>query len=300
MTARLEGLIAAPHTPFAESGELRLDAVEPLAAHLAAVGVAGAFVAGTTGEGLSMSVDERQALAAAWGPAARKHGLKLVVHVGAAARCDAMALADHARRIEADAVAAMGPPYFRPATVDDLVAFCEPIAAAAGALPFYYYHIPDWTGVRLPMTELLRRGRERIATLRGLKFTSSDLAEFQLCARLDSGVFDILFGCDEMMLAALALGARGFVGSTYNFAAPLYQRIRAAFEGGDLATAQMLQEKSARMVKEIAALGFLAASKRLMRLVGVDCGPVRSPLADVAPEQIAELAETLRKLEAIG
>jgi N-acetylneuraminate lyase len=299
MTDRLEGLIVAPHTPFAESGQLRLAAVEPLAAHLAANGVAGAFIAGTTGEGLSMSVAERQALAEAWGPAARKHGLRLVVHVGAAAQCDAIALAEHARRIEADAIAAMGPPYFRPATVDDLVGFCKPVAAAAGGLPFYYYHIPDWTGVRLPMDAFLRRGCKRIPTLRGLKFTSSDLAQYQLCRRLDGGAFDILFGSDEIMLAALAVGARGFVGSTYNFAAPLYRRIRAAFEAGDFATAQALQETSVEMVGQIAALGFLSASKRLMRYVGVDCGPVRSPLADVPSPLLDKLAESLRKLGAI-
>ncbi|MEX2187382.1 MAG: dihydrodipicolinate synthase family protein [Pirellulales bacterium] len=300
MTDRLEGLIAAPHTPFAENGKLQLDGVEPLAAHLAATGVAGAFIAGTTGEGLSMSVDERRSMAEAWGPAARKHGLRLVVHVGAAAQCDAIALAEHARRVEADAIAAMGPPYYRPATVDDLVTFCEPIAAAAGSLPFYYYHIPDWTGVRLPMDAFLRRGRDRIATLRGLKFTSSDLAQYQLCARTDGGAFDILFGSDEIMLAALAVGARGFVGSTYNFAAPLYHRIRAAFEAGDFPAAAALQETSVRMVGEIAALGFLAASKRLMRCVGVDCGPVRSPLADVDSSRVEALAGTLRTLGAIA
>ncbi len=295
----LDGLIAAPHTPFAENGQLRLEGVEPLAAHLAATGVAGAFIAGTTGEGLSMSVDERRALAEAWAPAASKHGLRLVVHVGAAAQCDAVALAEHAKSVKADAIAAMGPPYYRPATVDDLVAFCVPIAAAGGSLPFYYYHIPDWTGVRLPMDAFLRQGRERIATLRGLKFTSSDLAQYQLCARLDGGAFDILFGSDEIMLAALAVGTRGFVGSTYNFAAPLYHRVRKAFEAGDFAAARALQETSVRMVGEIAALGFLAASKRLMRYVGVECGPVRSPLADVPAEKIAALAASLEKLGAI-
>jgi N-acetylneuraminate lyase len=300
-SAPLTGLIAAPFTPFDESGHLRLAGVEAIAAHLARNRVAGAFIAGTTGEGLSMSVAERRDLAAAWREAARKHHMKLVVHVGAAAQCDAVVLAEHAREIKADAVAAMGPPYYRPACVDDLVTFCEPIAAASGELPFYYYHIPDWTGVRLPMDQFLRRGRERIANLRGLKFTHNDLAMFQLCARLDGGgAFDILFGSDEIMLAALSLGARGFVGSTYNFAAPLYHRIRAAFDAGDWLTAQTLQEKSVRMVNELAALGFLAASKRLMASLGVDCGPVRSPLCDVSPADRDALARRLRNLEAVA
>lgn len=295
----LTGLIAAPFTPFDESGRLRLAGVEPIAAHLAANRVAGAFVAGTTGEGLSMSVDERRELATAWSEAARNHRVKLIVHVGAAAQCDAVALAAHACEIGADAVAAMGPPYFRPTTVDDLVGFCEPIAAACGPLPFYYYHIPDWTGVRLPMDQFLARGRERIANLRGLKFTHNDLAMFQLCTRLDGGAFDILFGSDEIMLAALALGARGFVGSTYNFAAPLYHRILAAFDAGDWPTARALQEKSVRLVNELCARRFLPAAKRLMAVVGVDCGPVRPPLADISVADRGALARQLHEFEAI-
>jgi N-acetylneuraminate lyase len=166
-------------------------------------------------------------------------------------------------------------------------------------LRFYYYHIPDWSGVRLPMDAFLRVGKERIANLRGLKFTSSDLAQFQLCARMDGGAFDILFGSDEIMLAAMAVGARGFVGSTYNFAAPLYHRIRTAFEAGDWATAQLLQEKSVLAVNTIAPYGFLGAAKRMMAKLGVDCGPVRSPLADVAPDVGEKLAKSLRELGAI-
>jgi N-acetylneuraminate lyase len=299
-TAPLTGLIAAPFTPFDESGKLRLAGVDAIAAHLAANNVTGAFIAGTTGEGLSMSVEERRDLATAWREAASKHQVKLVVHVGAAAQCDAVALAEHARSIKADALAAMGPPYYRPTTVDDLVTFCEPIAAASGELPFYYYHIPDWTGVRLPMDQFLESGRQRMPNLRGLKFTHNDLAMFQLCARLDGGAFDILFGSDEIMLAALALGARGFVGSTYNFAAPLYHRIRAAFEAGDWPSAQALQEKSVRMVNELGVQGFLRSAKRLMGSLGVDCGAVRSPLRDISTSDREVLFGRLREFGAIS
>src|SRR5438067_649712 len=82
---------------------------------------------------------------------------------------------------------------------------------------------------------------DRIPNLAGLKFTNSDLATFQRLLRLRDGRFDVVWGFDEYLLAALALGAEGAVGSTYNFAAPLYHRIIAALAKGDLAAARAEQ-----------------------------------------------------------
>ena len=114
----------------------------------------------------------------------------------------------------------------------------HPIAAEAEPLPFYFYDIPGMTGVRLRMSEFLYQARFRIPTLCGLKYSNDDLLELQECVRLDHGAFDVLFGSDECLLAGLCLGIRGAVGSTYNFAAPVYQRLIKAFEKHDLETAR--------------------------------------------------------------
>ena len=134
----------------------------------------------------------------------------------------------------AAAVAVMSPSYFKPATIQDLVDFCAPIAAEAEPLPFYFYDIPGMTGVRLKMSEFLYQARFQIPTLCGLKYSNDDLLELQECVRLDNGAFDVLFGSDECLLAGLCLGIRGAVGSTYNFAAPVYQRLMKAFDKHDL------------------------------------------------------------------
>jgi N-acetylneuraminate lyase len=104
---------------------------------------------------------------------------------------------------------------------------------------------------------------------------------------------DVLFGVDEMLLAAVALGVRGCVGSTYNFAAPLYKRMLAAFDVGDFRLARELQRKSVELVRAIEANGGLAANKEMMRLVGVDCGPVRPPLAPIEPADAERLSGQL-------
>ena len=120
-------LIAATYTPFDAAGRLMLGVIPRLAAHLAASGVDGVFIGGTTGESLSLTVAERISLADAWVGPAREHGLKLMVHVGASAIADAVALAAHADGLGVEAISAMAPSYFKPATVADLAA-SEPVA----------------------------------------------------------------------------------------------------------------------------------------------------------------------------
>lgn len=292
----LTGLVAAPHTPMKTDGSLNLEAVEPLAAHLLRHNITGAFIAGTTGEGHSLTVEERARLARRWSEVLRGTPMKLIVHVGHNCLGDARTLAAGAESLGVDAIAALAPSYFRPATVTDLVDCCAAIATAAPATPFYYYDIPVWTGVALPMDVFLAEAAERIPTLAGIKYTNPDLARFQRCRRHDGGAFDILHGSDETLLAGLALGARGAVGSTYNFAAPIYHRIMRAFAERDLETARAEQERSVRLVQAIGRYGYSAAAKAVMSLVGVDCGPPRLPLRALEGEQVAALRDDLERL----
>lgn len=292
----LVGLIAAPHTPMHGDGRLRLEVVEQQVDRLVETGVAGAFVGGTTGESLSLTVDERIALTETWAGASRDRGLKLIAHVGGNCLPDAQRLAADAERHGVDAIAAFAPSFFRPSSAKQLVHFGAAIASHAPNTPFYFYDIPSMTSVRLPTVELLVHGATQIPTLAGIKYTNNDLVQLQNCLQYDRGRFDILFGCDEALLAGLSLGARGAVGSTYNFAAPLYHRVIRAFEAGDLAEAQRQQARAVQMVETIAAFGFISASKSVMAMIGIDCGPARSPLAPLSPGQENELRDRLEKI----
>lgn len=289
MDPRLTGLIPAVHTPLHPDGSLHVELVERQAERFLRQNLTGVFVAGTTGECHSLSVDERLQLAQRWVDVASGTPLRVLVHVGHNSLPDAVELARHAAEIGADGVAAMAPSYFRPASVGDLLDFCVPVADAAGELPFYYYDIPGMTGVHFPSVEVLRQGAPRMSNLRGVKFSNPDIRQMQACVELEDGRFDVLFGSDEALLAGLTLGARGAVGSTYNFAAPLYQQLLAAFDQGDLLEARRLQWKSARLVDTLARYGFMAASKWTMSLLDLDCGPVRPPLRALTPDQQQQL-----------
>ena len=103
------------------------------------------------------------------------------------------------------------------------------------------------------------------------------------------------FGRDELLLSALELGARGAVGSTYNYAAPLYQALIAASDQGDRSRAAELQALAVRMIDAFRECGTrsLPAFKWFMSQVGIQCGPVRLPLYDPSREQIATLETNL-------
>ena len=172
----LTGLISAPYTAFHKDGSLNLNLIEAQAHSLIASGVSGAFVCGTTGEGASMTLQERMAVAARWCEVAGSD-LKVIVHVGHTALGDCQALAKHAAGIGAAAVGCMAPFFFKPSKVEDLVLFCAEVAATVPQTPFYYYQIPSMTGVGLPVADFLRRASDTIPNLVGIKFTHENLME---------------------------------------------------------------------------------------------------------------------------
>lgn len=296
----ITGLVAATHTPFHSDGSLNLAIVEKQAAHLIHTGVQSAFIGGTTGESHSLSLAERLDLAQRWMEVTKGSALKVIVHVGANCLGDVAALAAQAEKLGADAISALAPSYFKPRSVASLVDCCVQITSAAPSTPFFLYDIPSFTGISLSMPEFLSVGKERLPTLAGIKFTNPDGMMFQQCLHHSEGAFSILWGTDECLLAGLALGATGAVGSTYNFAAPIYQRILAAFEKHDLAGARAQQKRSVELVARLASVGYMGAAKCVMKILGVDVGPARLPHGNLDAAQEKALQADLETMGLLG
>jgi N-acetylneuraminate lyase len=296
MHGKLSGLVAAAFTPMRADGSLNLAMVKPIVEYLVASGAGGLYVCGSTGEGPLLTAEERKATAAAYVEAAAGR-LPVVVQVGHSSVVEARELASHAQAIGADATSAVAPYYFKPDSVEALVDCLAEIAGGAPKLPFYYYHIPEVTGVNIDPVELLRQVPAKVPNFAGIKFTASTINEFQALLAAEGGRFCILFGRDEMLLSGLAAGAPGAVGSTYNFALPLYRRIVAAFERGDMNEARRCQGLSVAMIRVIVRYRGLAGLKAAMGLVGLECGPNRLPLVTLSP---AEREKMRRELEDLG
>ena len=133
-----------------------------------------------------------------------------------------------------------------------------------------FHHLPV---LNLSMPQFLEQARDRIPTLAGLKFTNADLMSYQLRLRADDGAWDVPYGLDEHALGALAMGARGAVGSGYNFAAPIYLRLIAAFERGDLPAAREEQFRGVRLIQTFVRYGYMAAAKATTSMLGANVGP---------------------------
>lgn len=296
MNYRLTGLIAATYTPLDSHGRLNLEPVPRIVDRLVAEGIRGLYVCGSTGEGMSLAGVERRQVAEAYTKAAAGR-VPVIIQVGHNSIAEAVELAKHAQGIGADVISATAPSYFKVGSIEILTDCMAEIAAAAPDLPFYYYHIPTLTGAALDMPDFLQAAGSRIPNLVGIKYTSPTVFEYQSCLELDGGRFDIPWGCDEMLLSALIAGAQAAIGSTYNIAAPLYQRIIAAYEAGQLVEARQLQSLSVQMVRTIAQWPFHSAMKEILKMLGEDCGSCRLPQPRLSSEQTTDLRAAL---DAIG
>lgn len=294
MKQKITGQIAAPFTPMNADGSVNFPMIPKLAHALANGGVNGAFICGTTGEGFSLSTNERLQIAEHWVKTAPRD-LCVIVHVGHLTLGDSQTLAAHADKIGAAAFATIGPTFFKAANVDQLVDYCAKIAEAAPKLPFYYYHIPVMTGIELPIFEFLKAASKRIPNLAGIKFTHENLMDYSRCLNFENGRFNVLFGRDEILLASLAMGAPGAVGSTYNYMAPIYNRVIDAFKKGDMKAARKFQSQAIEVIAIMSRRGGLPAGKAMMKMIGLDCGPVRSPLQNLSAETIKTFEQELKQ-----
>lgn len=287
-------LIAAPFTPFFRDGSLNIGILEKYATRLVADGVAGVFVCGTTGEGMSLSQSERKAVAEAWKIVAGDR-LSVIVHVGHPSLEEAGDLARHADRIGADAIATIGPVFFSPSSTAELVMMCRAIAAYSER-PFYYYHMPAMCRVPWPAGSFFERMAEAIPTFAGMKFTHEDISDFGKCLELAGDRHEVLFGRDEMLLSGIRRGARAAVGSTYNFWAPIYHSIWRTFVEHKVGEAEALQERCLKGIEIMIRYGGLPAIKAVLAESGIDCGPTRLPMKPLLDEEAQSLTREVRAI----
>jgi N-acetylneuraminate lyase len=296
----ITGIVPAVYTPMHEDGSINFDMIMPIVEFLLHDSVSALYVCGSTGEGPSLSTDERVAVTDAYLEAVADR-LPVIVQVGHNSLKQAYRLAKHAQKSGAAAISAVPPTYFKIDSLDVLLNCLGEITSGAPDLPFYYYHIPRLTAVQIDVVEFLRLGAQSLPTLHGVKYSTFTMWEFQGCIDLDDGRFNMLFGSDEMLLSGLVVGAHGAVGSTYNFAAPLYNRIIAAFKRDDIKEARRLQGLSVKMIQPLNKHGSLNSNspslKAMMKLVGLDCGPMRLPHIALSPDKVGALR---RDMEEIG
>jgi len=274
---KINGLIAATFAAYNEDGTINLKIIPAIVDKMIADRLSGVFICGTNGEGPNLTIEERMSIAEAYVKAADKRILVLV-HVGHSSIAECRKLAAHAEQIGADAISSVAAFYFKPTSVRNLVKCMGQIASAAPNTPFYYYNIPALTGVAMDMVAFLEEAEQVIPNLAGIKYTASTLHEYQACLNYKDGKFDILFGYDEMLLPALSVGAKGAIGSTYTFAAPIYHQIIKLYHEGKQELAAKWQLHSVNMVRCLVKYPPIPAQRAIMQIGGMELGDCRLPL----------------------
>ena len=202
----IKGALAAALTPLRDGGAaLDEDAFRPYLDFLVEGGLDGILALGTTGEGILLSVDERKRAAELF-IAASENRLQVAVHCGAQTTADTVALVEHAAAAGADAIAVIGPPYFK-LDADALFEHFRTAAAACPQVPFYLYEFEATSGYPIPL-EVIDRLRSEAPNLSGLKVSDSpfDKVEPYLIEGLD-----VFVGAEALLADGLEAGAAGAV-----------------------------------------------------------------------------------------
>ncbi|MFV0591434.1 MAG: dihydrodipicolinate synthase family protein [Draconibacterium sp.] len=295
---KFNGLIAAPFIPMDEKGEVSYEKIPDYVGLLEKNKVVGAFINGSTGEGVSLSQKEKMQITEEWVKAASdKKELKIINLIGGTSYKECIENAKHSEECGVDAIAMLAPYYFKPGSGGQLAEFCAKVAEAIPELPFYFYHIPVLSGCYVSMYDFLQEAASMIPNLAGIKYTHEDFMDFQSCLNFENGKYDMLWGRDENLLSALVLGARGGVGSTFNYAAPLYYQLIEAFDIGDLEKARKLQQQSIDMIRLLGKYGGIATGKAYMRYIGFECGEFRLPVKNMSSEAYKQFEKDVQKLQ---
>lgn len=294
---KYEGIVAAPFTPMDKAGNINYDIIRPYYGFLEKNGVTGAFINGSTGEGASLTQKEKKLQAEKWAECYKSGGrVRIINLVGGTSYRECIENAIFSYEIGVSAIAIVAPYYYKPADAGQLADFCTKIGESVPEMPVYFYHIPFLTGVNIPVISFLEKISGSLPNFAGIKYTHEDFMDFQDCLSYRNKTYDLLWGSDECLLPALSIGCQGGVGSTYNYAAPLYLDLIRAFNSGNLDEAQHLQLLSIKMVSLLGKYGGIATGKAFMKYVGLDCGEFRSPVKNMSHVLYSEFVKDVKAL----
>jgi N-acetylneuraminate lyase len=215
----------------------------------------------------------------------------VIVHVGAVATADAVALAAHAQQAGADAVAAI-PPFYYNVGFQAIKEHYQQIAAAS-TLPLYLYYIPGSTGVIVNADQMWELCQ--IPNVRGFKYTSFDMYLLEQILARAGGTLNVFSGPDQLFAPMLTVGVDGAIGSTYNVLAQHYVKLYDAFCAGDVDRARRLQSQANRVIEVWTTHGGMPALKEMMRMIGFDCGYCRRPFRRLSDTEIVTLRAALEQ-----
>lgn len=288
---KLTGIMPALITPYmADNHSINIKAAEALMDYQLSQGADGFYVLGATGEGLVMNRENRELMCET---AVRHvaHRKPVVIHVAAMNMEDTIALAKHAERVGADAIAAV-PPSFYYYSAEDILEYYKKIAASVTIPLIVYYHPSAQRNIS---PALLAKAFE-IDNVTGVKWSVGNFFEMMQLKDMTQGDMNIINGPDEMLCCGLMAGADAGIGSTYNVMLPQYLKIYDCVKSGRNAEALEVQLLVNRVVALMIEYEVIPAVKYTAQLMGFDVGDASFPMASLTDESKREYAKRLKGL----
>ena len=275
-------VLTAMVTPFRPDGGLDLDGVQRLATYLVDAGNHGLVVSGTTGESPTTTDSEKDTVLRATLEAVGDRA-QVVAGAGTNDTRHSIELAQAAEKAGAHGVLVVTPYYSKPPQSGLLQHFTA-VADATG-LPMLMYDIPHRTGVAIETETMLRLAEHpRIVAVKDAKGDLS--ATSAVLARSDLVYYS---GDDVLTLPLLAVGAAGVVGVATHVATPRIAAMVAAYLGGEVDRARQLHYELMPVFVGMFRTQGAILTKAALNHLGLPCGPMRLPLPDATPQQVAQL-----------
>ena len=288
----LSGILAAVTTPFTADGSAVDEAALTAQAEwLIAAGIHGLVPCGTTGEFGVLSPEEHRRVIELYVAAAAGR-VPVIAGVGALSTAAAIALAQDAERLGADAVMVV-PPFYDPLDFETLKTFLRAVAESI-SLPIVYYNVPGATGIRLDANQIAELGE--IDGVDYLKDTSGDAVTLTdlLVNRTDK--IKAFNGWDTLTFIGIASGAEasvwGAAGVVPELAVRLWDTLAVK---GDLAEAREQWRHLWAISDFLESVNYVAGVKAGLELIGHPAGPPRAPVQPLSGEQRAAFAAILER-----
>lgn len=276
MTHPITGMIAATLTPFTAAGKLNEEMIAHHVQFLADGGIPAIAPAGTTGEFLYLSEEERAAaVRAAVEAAAGK--IRVIAGTWALDVEGVARLNRAAEQAGADAVFLTTPIYY-PAADEAVIQWYRAARESTG-LPLFAYSIPQYA-VNKVSADVVRRLMDE-GTIQGIKDSTGKADRIQELLDVAQGRIAVYGASDSFALKARQMGVDGFISALAN----IFPGTCARIWSGD-AEAQAAIDRVRTAVKGYGGLGGL---KALLRARGFDFGATRLPFGNLSEAEEADL-----------
>ena len=290
---KVRGVIAPILTPFNDDQSVATDLYIAHAKWLFEQGCAGIAPFGTTGEALSVGIDERIAAIRALidggiDPA------RMIPGTGLSNVADTARLSRACLDMACTAVMTLPPFYYKGVTEDGLYEYFRQLIAAIGSdARIYLYHIPPIAVVGVPPDLAARLHRDFPEQIVGIKDSSNDWENTRALLGIDG--MTVYPGSELPLLDALELGAPGCITATANINAGAIAKVVDLYDQGDLSAARELHETVKRFRLLLQEYPPIPAQKRLLAIITGDSrwANVRPPLTAMSDAQGRELAARL-------